>query len=115
MNREFSMEIARITEYAAIASARWWGKGDKIAADGAATEAMRAMFDSVSIAGTVVIGEGEMDEAPMLYIGEKVGKWDEGCLPIFLPSVPTSLSRYLSSIYPSLRSSLKKYFQKKLA
>ena len=78
MNREFSMEIARITEYAAIASARWWGKGDKIAADGAATEAMRAMFDSVSIAGTVVIGEGEMDEAPMLYIGEKVGKWDEG-------------------------------------
>ncbi|MCQ2604761.1 MAG: class II fructose-bisphosphatase, partial [Spirochaetia bacterium] len=67
---------ARITEEAALACARWWGKGDKIAADGAATEAMRAMFDTVHVAGTVVIGEGEMDEAPMLYIGEKVGKWD---------------------------------------
>lgn len=82
MNREFSLEIARITEEAALASARWWGKGDKIAADGAATEAMRAMFDTVSIAGTVVIGEGEMDEAPMLYIGEKVGKWDKGDFPV---------------------------------
>lgn len=77
MSREFSVEVARITEEAALASARWWGKGDKIAADGAATEAMRAMFDGVRIAGTVVIGEGEMDEAPMLYIGEKVGRAGE--------------------------------------
>jgi fructose-1,6-bisphosphatase II len=58
---------------AALASAPWMGRGDKINADDAATTAMRAMFDSVSITGTVVIGEGEMDEAPMLYIGEKLG------------------------------------------
>ncbi|MDR1193643.1 MAG: class II fructose-bisphosphatase [Peptococcaceae bacterium] len=74
MARELSLEIARVTEVAALASARWWGKGDKNAADGAAVAAMRAMFDSVNVTGTVVIGEGEMDEAPMLYIGEKVGK-----------------------------------------
>jgi|CZCB01.1.fsa_nt_gi fructose-1,6-bisphosphatase II len=74
MERELTLEFARVTEAAAIASARWWGRGDKNAADDAATEAMRAMFDTVNIDGTVVIGEGEMDEAPMLYIGEKVGR-----------------------------------------
>ena len=73
MERELALEFARVTEAAAIASARWWGRGDKNNADGAAVEAMRAMFDTVNIDGTVVIGEGEMDEAPMLYIGEKVG------------------------------------------
>ncbi|HEY0827739.1 MAG TPA: class II fructose-bisphosphatase [Bacilli bacterium] len=73
MERELAMEIVRVTELAALASAPWMGRGDKISADGAATSAMRAMFDSVSIRGTVVIGEGEMDEAPMLYIGERVG------------------------------------------
>jgi len=73
MERELTMEFARVTEAAALASARWWGRGDKNAADGAAVQAMRAMFDTVHIDGVVVIGEGEMDEAPMLYIGEKVG------------------------------------------
>jgi fructose-1,6-bisphosphatase II len=73
MERELALEVARVTELAALASSRWMGKGFKNEADGAATTAMRAMFDSVSIRGTVVIGEGEMDEAPMLYIGEKVG------------------------------------------
>lgn len=73
MDRELSLEFVRVTEAAAIASGRWMGKGDKIAADQAAVDAMRAAFDSVSINGTVVIGEGEMDEAPMLYIGEEVG------------------------------------------
>ncbi|MFD2115556.1 class II fructose-bisphosphatase [Paenibacillus yanchengensis] len=73
MERELALEIVRVTEMAALASAPWLGRGDKNSADGAATSAMRAMFDSVSIDGTVVIGEGEMDEAPMLYIGEKVG------------------------------------------
>ncbi|TBL67906.1 class II fructose-bisphosphatase [Paenibacillus thalictri] len=73
MERELALEIVRVTELAALAAAKWMGRGDKIQADGAATSAMRAMFDSVSIKGTVVIGEGEMDEAPMLYIGEKVG------------------------------------------
>lgn len=74
MERELAMEFARVTEAAAVTSARWWGRGDKIAADDAATSAMRAMFDTVNVDGTVVIGEGEMDEAPMLYIGEKVGR-----------------------------------------
>ncbi|MBB3114766.1 fructose-1,6-bisphosphatase II [Paenibacillus phyllosphaerae] len=76
MERELALEIVRVTEAAAIASAPWMGRGNKNDADGAATSAMRFMFDSVSIAGTVVIGEGEMDEAPMLYIGEQVGTCD---------------------------------------
>ncbi|MFD0962288.1 class II fructose-bisphosphatase [Paenibacillus chungangensis] len=73
MERELALEIVRVTELAALASAPWMGRGDKNSADGAATSAMREMFDSVSVKGTVVIGEGEMDEAPMLYIGEQVG------------------------------------------
>ena len=73
MERELALEIVRVTELAALASAPWMGRGDKYSADDAATKAMRMMFDSVSIKGTVVIGEGEMDEAPMLYIGESVG------------------------------------------
>jgi len=73
MDRELAMEFVRVTEAAAIASGRWMGKGDKIAADQAAVDAMRQAFDDVSISGKVVIGEGEMDEAPMLYIGEVVG------------------------------------------
>lgn len=73
MERELAMEIVRVTELAALKSARWMGTGDKVAADGAATEAMRRMFDTVSMDGVVVIGEGEMDEAPMLYIGERLG------------------------------------------
>ena len=72
-DRNLALELVRVTEAAAQASSRWMGLGDKIAADGAAVEAMRRAFDSVAISGTVVIGEGEMDEAPMLYIGEKVG------------------------------------------
>lgn len=78
MERELTLEFVRVTEAAALASARWVGLGNKIAADNAAVRAMRAVFDTISMDGTVVIGEGEMDEAPMLYIGEKVGN---GALP----------------------------------
>lgn len=67
------MELVRVTEAAALASARWMGRGKKDEADDAATTAMRNVFDTVPMKGTVVIGEGEMDEAPMLYIGEKLG------------------------------------------
>jgi len=73
MDRELTLELVRVTEVAALAASQWMGRGRKNEADGAATNAMRAMFDTVAINGTVVIGEGEMDEAPMLYIGEKVG------------------------------------------
>ena len=73
MDRELALEIVRVTEWAALNCARWMGRGQKMEADDAATTAMRRMFDTVQIDGTVVIGEGEMDEAPMLYIGEKLG------------------------------------------
>jgi fructose-1,6-bisphosphatase class II len=74
MDRNFALEFVRVTEAAALESARWMGRGDEKAADHAAVEAMRKMLGSISFDGTVVIGEGERDEAPMLYIGEKVGK-----------------------------------------
>ena len=77
MNRELSLEFVRVTEAAAIACGHLVGRGDKNGADGLAVDAMRAAFDTVNIKGTVVIGEGEMDEAPMLYIGEKVGQGGE--------------------------------------
>ena len=74
MERNLSLEFVRITEAAALASSRWMGRGLEKEADQAAVDAMRKAFDSVHIDGTVVIGEGERDEAPMLYIGEKVGR-----------------------------------------
>lgn len=73
MDRSLALELARVTEAAAVACGRWVGRGDKISADDAATTAMRQTLGMMDIDGTVVIGEGEMDEAPMLYIGEKVG------------------------------------------
>ncbi len=73
MERELALEFVRVTEAAALSSGRLMGRGDKEAADRAAVESMRRAFDTVYIDGIVVIGEGEMDEAPMLYIGEKVG------------------------------------------
>ncbi|KUO51245.1 MAG: fructose 1,6-bisphosphatase [Desulfitibacter sp. BRH_c19] len=82
MERELALEFARVTEAAALASARWMGRGDKMAADDAAVRAMRAVFDTVNIDGTVVIGEGEMDEAPMLYIGEKLGTGKLPCVDV---------------------------------
>ena len=78
MDRNLAMEAVRVTEMAAIASARLMGRGDKNESDQAAVDAMRRAFDALHIDGTVVIGEGERDEAPMLYIGEKVGKRDDG-------------------------------------
>ena len=75
-DRNLAMELVRVTEAAALAAGRWIGHGDKIAADGAAVDAMRLMIDSVSMHGTVVIGEGEKDDAPMLFNGEEVGNGD---------------------------------------
>ncbi|MGL5348848.1 MAG: class II fructose-bisphosphatase [Peptostreptococcaceae bacterium] len=73
MDRNLALELVRVTEAAALVSSQFMGRGDKNGADGAAVEAMRRAFESVKISGEVVIGEGELDEAPMLYIGEKVG------------------------------------------
>jgi fructose-1,6-bisphosphatase II len=72
-DRNLALELVRVTEAAALGCGRWIGRGDKIAADQAAVDAMRAMLDTVSMSGVVVIGEGEKDEAPMLYNGEEVG------------------------------------------
>ena len=74
MDRNLALELVRVTEAAALACGRWVGKGDKMSADEAATEAMRRTLDAIEISGTVVIGEGEMDQAPMLYIGERLGR-----------------------------------------
>lgn len=74
MDRNLALEFVRITEAAALASAQYMGRGNEKDADQAAVDAMRRAFDSVNIDGTVVIGEGERDQAPMLYIGEKVGR-----------------------------------------
>jgi fructose-1,6-bisphosphatase II len=78
MEQLLALEMVRVTEAAAIASARFMGKGMRDEADLAATEAMRRTMDETDIAGTIVIGEGERDEAPMLYIGEQVGRHDGG-------------------------------------
>src|SRR5215212_4348014 len=72
-DRNLAMELVRVTEYGALAAARWVGLGQKEAADGAAVDAMRLMLDTVRMDGVVVIGEGEKDEAPMLYNGESIG------------------------------------------
>jgi len=72
-DRNLALELVRVTEAAAMAAGRWVGRGDKIAADQAAVDAMRLMLDTVEMDGVVVIGEGEKDEAPMLYNGEEIG------------------------------------------
>jgi len=79
MDRNYALEFVRVTEAAALASARQMGRGDETAADQAAVTAMRSMLNSIQFDGRVVIGEGERDEAPMLYIGEKVGVRGPNC------------------------------------
>ncbi|MFI5614742.1 class II fructose-bisphosphatase [Amycolatopsis sp. NPDC051903] len=75
-DRNLAMELVRVTEAAAMAAGRWVGRGDKIGGDGAAVDAMRQLVSTVSMRGVVVIGEGEKDEAPMLFNGEEVGNGD---------------------------------------
>jgi hypothetical protein len=74
VNRNLALEMVRVTESAAVAAARWLGKGDKIAADAAAVRAMRAKLKEVDFEGVVVVGEGAKDQAPMLFPGERVGQ-----------------------------------------
>lgn len=78
MDRNLALEVVRVTEAAALASARLMGRGDDEAADRAAVEAMRKAFNDLAVRGEVVIGEGERDRAPMLFIGERVGRGGEG-------------------------------------
>jgi fructose-1,6-bisphosphatase class II len=88
------VEMLEVTEAAALAAGRWMGKGDKMAADDAAVEGMRKALHTVEIDGTVVIGEGERDEAPMLYIGEKVGAGGEPIDIAVDPLEGTNLTAY---------------------
>jgi fructose-1,6-bisphosphatase II len=78
-DRNLAMELVRVTEAAALAAGRWLGRGDKNGADGAAVDAMRLIINSVSMDGVVVIGEGEKDEAPMLFNGEEIGAGGPAC------------------------------------
>ncbi len=88
------VEMLEVTEAAALAAGRWMGKGDKDAADLAAVNAMRSSLDSLDISGTIVIGEGERDEAPMLYIGEEVGRGGEEIDIAVDPLEGTNLTAY---------------------
>lgn len=93
--KNLALDIVRITEAAALASARWLGRGNKEAGDGAAVDAMRIGFASLHINGTVIIGEGEKDHAPMLYNGEKLGRGDGPDLDVAVDPVEgTSLLAY---------------------
>ncbi len=82
LNRNLAMSLVRVTETAALASAKYMGRGDKISADQAAVDGMRGAFDLVKVRGTVVIGEGEKDKAPMLYIGEEIGAGSENDMEV---------------------------------
>ena len=95
MDRNLALEFVRVTEAAALSAGRWVGRGDENSADAAAVESMRKAFDSMAIDATIRIGEGERDEAPMLYIGEKVGsglgpKIDIACDPLEGTSITAS-------------------------
>lgn len=93
--KNLALDIVRITEAAALSSARWLGRGDKEAGDGAAVDAMRVSFSTLHVDGVVVIGEGEKDHAPMLYNGEKVGIGDGPQLDVAVDPVEgTSLLAY---------------------
>src|SRR5689334_18502207 len=78
LDRNLALELVRVTEAAAMAAGRWVGRGDKNGGDGAAVDAMRRLINSLPMRGTVVIGEGEKDAAPMLFNGERVGDWQGG-------------------------------------
>lgn len=100
MDRNLPLNLARVTEAAALASAKLLGRGDKNAADQAAVDAMRRMFDTVNIDGVVVIGEGEMDEAPMLYIGEQIGIAGEDSLKVDIAVDPLDGTRSVANGLP---------------
>src|SRR6266852_2772263 len=96
-DRNLAMDLARVTEAAALAAGRWVGRGDKEAADQAAVDAMRLVLNTVPMDGVVVIGEGEKDEAPMLFNGEQIGFGSEPAMDIEVDQIDgttlTSLGR----------------------
>lgn len=104
LQREIALEFVRVTEAAALKSSRCLGFGDKNMVDKAATDAMRGMLDMINIRGTVVIGEGEKDHAPMLYIGEKVGEWKEDATEVDIAVDPVDGTRLVANGLPNALS-----------
>ncbi|MGL4796451.1 MAG: class II fructose-bisphosphatase [Paraclostridium sp.] len=104
MDRNLALELVRVTEAAALVSSQFMGKGDKNGADGAAVEAMRRAFETVKIDGEVVIGEGELDEAPMLYIGEKVGMATEDSMQVDIAVDPLDGTTLIAKGMPNVIS-----------
>ena len=104
MDRNLALELVRVTEAAALVSSQFMGRGDKDGADGAAVEAMRRAFKTVKIDGEVVIGEGELDEAPMLYIGEKVGMATEDSMKVDIAVDPLDGTTLIAKGLPNVIS-----------
>lgn len=104
LQRGIAMEFIRVTEAAALRSSRWLGNGDKEQVDQAASDAMRGMLDLIAIKGTVTIGEGEKDRAPMLYIGEKVGNWDDDAPEVDIAVDPVDGTRLVANGLPNALS-----------
>ncbi|NLJ58160.1 MAG: class II fructose-bisphosphatase [Tissierellia bacterium] len=104
MDRELALNIVRVTEAAALGCGKYLGRGNREIADQAAVDGMRSMFQVLDIAGTVVIGEGEMDEAPMLYIGEKIGTWKEGSPEIDIAVDPLDGTKLVAKGLPGALS-----------
>ncbi len=104
LQRGISLELVRVTEAAALRASRWLGNGDKDRVDKAASDAMRGMLDLIPIKGTVIIGEGEKDKAPMLHIGEKVGSWVDDALETDIAVDPVDGTRLVACGLPNALS-----------
>ncbi|NLY75593.1 MAG: class II fructose-bisphosphatase [Firmicutes bacterium] len=104
LQRGIAMEFVRVTEAAALRASRWLGNGNKEQVDQAASDAMRGMLDLISIKGTVIIGEGEKDRAPMLHIGEKVGNWNEDGPGVDIAVDPVDGTRLVANGLPNALS-----------
>ncbi|MDK2801237.1 MAG: fructose,6-bisphosphatase [Clostridiales bacterium] len=101
LQRDISLNMVRVTEVAALKASRWMGNGDKNNADKAAVDGMRGMMDLLDIKGRIVIGEGEKDEAPMLYIGEQVGSWGENAPEVDIAVDPIDGTRLVANGLPN--------------
>lgn len=106
LQRGIAMELIRVTEAAALRASRWLGNGNKEMVDKAASDAMRGMLDLIAIKGTVIIGEGEKDKAPMLSIGEQVGDWQEDSPEVDIAVDPVDGTRLVSNGLPNAVSVL---------
>lgn len=104
LQRDISLNMVRVTEAAALKASRWMGNGHKNNADKAAVDAMRGMLDLLDIKGRIVIGEGEKDEAPMLYIGEEVGNWADDAPEVDIAVDPIDGTRLVANGLPNALS-----------